>query len=432
MAVEFNAAWKQYAVTADPVALRRLALRRALAAAYPLTGGAAASTEEDDAAAGAGAARSRLVDARGPTFALAAVISANGGPGGPGGGSAGGGGYITVAPLGGGATSPCGILLRELGLKPPKGQMRALFDTEPRIFQAGKPSPNYLISLVHEPLRRLATSHPEELAAAVELLPYGLTVKAAAALLKRAFPQAFQDRRPPGVFPVNAVVMAQQLPQLFQVVIAAPYSHAHYSALAHCLSVPQVGLGAKCYNGLPVLVMLYAPAVDGLKPAAVAAATACGAATAAMSNALAAARGLPATVYIFDAPAAGPQGGLDLMGSLRAVLEEPGVAKVVHGCEQVIPWVESAAGCFVSPLLDTKLEGVDPVSAQENAPELWQLPSNWQAALTTKYWDFALAVLQHASGADDYIWALKQPPSLNASTRFPPPPPLPQIHNAAH
>ena len=52
-------------------------------------------------AQGAGAARSRLVDARGPTFALAAVISANGGPGGPGGGSAGGGGYITVAPLGG-------------------------------------------------------------------------------------------------------------------------------------------------------------------------------------------------------------------------------------------------------------------------------------------------------------------------------------------
>ncbi len=44
---------KQYAVTADPVALRRLALRRALAAAYPLQGpsGAGSGSAEDDAAA---------------------------------------------------------------------------------------------------------------------------------------------------------------------------------------------------------------------------------------------------------------------------------------------------------------------------------------------------------------------------------------------
>lgn len=54
-------------MTADPVALRRLALRRALAAAYPLTGGAAASTEEDDAAAVRRAAGAALayVDAAG-------------------------------------------------------------------------------------------------------------------------------------------------------------------------------------------------------------------------------------------------------------------------------------------------------------------------------------------------------------------------------
>ncbi|GFR52014.1 hypothetical protein Agub_g14437 [Astrephomene gubernaculifera] len=70
-------------------------------------------------------------------------------------------------------SSPCGILLAELGLKPPKGAMRALFEEEPEVFQAERPSPNYRITLVHPGLVQLAREHPEQVAAGAALLLKG-------------------------------------------------------------------------------------------------------------------------------------------------------------------------------------------------------------------------------------------------------------------
>ncbi|GLC44543.1 hypothetical protein PLESTM_001611500 [Pleodorina starrii] len=598
---------------------------------------------------------------------------------------------MSAASLGGGASatalpdpphtlrsSPCGVMLHDLGIKP-KGPMRALFDEEPHVFKAGRPSPNYLIELVYRPLLELAATHPGDLAAAVEVLlqgktyvgmrlrtlantqdrgpgtaaaappppaaaaaaapaaaaaaaahpavasaahaasgrswsvsapaprgqppdyyqrlekamgerleassasefitrarrvvatallrrtgwgrgpmglpPHSMSVKEVAMLLKSRLPEAFSDQRPHDTFPVNALVLAQQMPLMFQVdkpsnstkdwsirlninslelsaglnpttppterdaaggggaaatatarsaaaaapaessedvsgydayeyndynaptavpsppppaaaaaaeaeaavsvtamlseqparalaaalaptippdllpdpkiqIITVPYSAEHVTALSHCLSCPQIGLAAKGVGGVPALVLLYAPAVDSLKPAAAAAA---GAAAAAAPAAPPPGGVLPATVYIFDATAAaaaaaapdgsGGDAGVVLLASLRVLLEEPGVAKVVHGCEQLVPGLEHAVGCVISPLLDTRLvsEMLQPLNLNPrpppgpdeppkpddgNAPELWQLPSNWQAALTTKYWDYHVAALQHASGAD--------------------------------
>ncbi|KXZ55729.1 hypothetical protein GPECTOR_2g1279 [Gonium pectorale] len=751
-----NDSWNQWVVRLDAEALRKSALRRAVAAAYSGTddvstvrrAAAAALVEADGGSPAqrhsltmailgqaviqaASSARQRLVAERGTSFSLGGVLTERpagryqGGAGQP-------GGYIVVAALPGimgpklarlevdrllqaalraaipesrpealakralalvaaaslGASpyqgapndppftlrsSPAGILLQDLGLKPPKGQMRALFDEEPTIFQAGKPSPNYSILLVDESLRSLAREAPEEVAASVIVLlrgksyqglrlrapgaaanaaedyrhassaavsavaaamgqasrqsatralnsvvphngsaggavaaaaaaaataaaaaaagrtrvsgrvagsqypvappgqpadyysrlevsldtaleggggvpgsflhrarrlvaltllrathgsrghgPHALAVKDVAAVLKKEFPEAYQDRRPQGVFPVNALVLAQQLPKLFQVgkmgsskftdwsirldinhlediaglartrapnvsaadsedahtadesfesaepppaaatesaseqaqlavqqqqpaeevarllatqparalaealaptippdvlpepevhVITVPYSASHVTALAHCLSCPQIGLAAKSVAGSPVLVALYAPRVEALKPAAAAAA-------AGATGLLPMAAGvLPAAVYIVDAAAAGSADGAMLLGSLRGLLEEPGVAKVVHGCEQLVPTLEMAIGCSaISPLLDSRLvsemlkpldlnvpqaggEDAPPPDAG-TAPGLWPLPSHWQATLTTKYWDYQVAALQHASGAD--------------------------------
>ncbi len=157
-------------------------------------------------------------------------------------------------------------------------------------------------------------------------------------------------------------------------VISAPYNAVHVTALAHCLSCPQVrrpgprstaifhvlpstrnytqwpsfphllqqdvrlrsllvvqiGVAAKCVEGVPAVIALYASAADSLKPAAAA-----NAAAAAANPAPAAASVLPAAVYVFDITAAGPANGSVLLSSLRGLLEDPSIAKVVHGCEQV-------------------------------------------------------------------------------------------------
>ena len=77
------------------------------------------------------------------------------------------------------------------------------------------------------------------------------------------------------------------------------------------------------FDGRPALVALYAPA-----------------ALAGPGGGGGAAGGWPAAVYVLDCVASaageGPEAVVgSLLGSLRGLLEEPGVAKVVHGCEQV-------------------------------------------------------------------------------------------------
>ncbi|GLI68361.1 hypothetical protein VaNZ11_012764 [Volvox africanus] len=566
-------------------------------------------------------------------------------------------------------SSPCGIVLGDLGLKPPKGQMRMLFDDEPHVFRAGKPSPSYLIELVYEPLLELSISHPEDLAASVAALLQGRTylglrfrapgrhglysfetataaaasaaicsttapaalapsapssrfgaaasasrpaaprpspppgqppdyyqrlekamlerlegssasefltrarhilamallrrtgshggpsgasdgiprhamsVKEAATVLKTHMPEAYQDQRPPGVFPVKVQLLAEQMPLLFTMmipsgnpkawyirlnvdslelsaglnpklvtqledaaestegdegeyleephggdandlhampaiaaaraveleplpplaaavaevpamqparalaaalapmappeflpdpcvqIITMPYSHEHVTALSHCQSCSQIGLAAKRVGGAPSIVLLYAPAVDTLKPAAASAVNG-GASASPVPTGI-----LPATVYVLDASGAaaaaaaatgsgssggGSDAGVALLVSLRVLLEDSGVAKVVHGCEQLIPMLEHAVGCVISPMLDTRLvsEMLKPLDlhprlpmAQDGppqpddgrAPELWPQSSHWQTALSLKYQDYHMAVLHHASGADS-MW----------------------------
>ncbi|GIL53956.1 hypothetical protein Vafri_9493 [Volvox africanus] len=566
-------------------------------------------------------------------------------------------------------SSPCGMVLGDLGLKPPKGQMRVLFDDEVHVFRAGKPSPSYLIELVYEPLLELSISHPEDLAASVAALLQGRTypglrfrapgqhglnspetaattataalaaisptaavaalvpsapssrvgaasatgrpaaprpapppgqppdyyqrlekailerlegsgasefltrarrilatallrctssrggpsggadrlpshamsVKDAATVLKTQMPEAYQDQRPPGVFPVKVQLLAEQMPLLFTMmtsngnpkawyirlnvnslelsaglnptpvtkledaagsaeldegecfkephsgdaydlhamptiatapaaeveppppsatavaealamqparalaaalacmvppdflpdpnvqIITMPYSHEHVTALSHCLSCPQIGLAAKRVGGAPSIVLLYAPAVDALKPAAANAVNGSASAPPVPTGIL------PATVYVLDASGAaaaaaagsdssggGSDAGVTLLASLRMLLEDPGVAKVVHGCEQLIPMLEHAVGCVISPMLDTRLvsEMLKPLDLNPRlpmapdeppqpddgrAPELWLQPSNWQTALSLKYQDYHMAVLHHASGADS-MW----------------------------
>lgn len=100
--------------------------------------------------------------------------------------------------------------------------------------------------------------------------------------------------------------------------------------LAPFLSLFQIGVAAKCVEGVPAVIALYAAAADSLKPAAAA-----NAAAAAANPAPAAASVLPAAVYVFDITAAGPAHANVLLSSLKGLLEDPSIAKVVHGCEQV-------------------------------------------------------------------------------------------------
>ncbi|GIL86198.1 hypothetical protein Vretifemale_14589 [Volvox reticuliferus] len=140
-----------------------------------------------------------------------------------------------------------------------------------------------------------------------------------------------------------SMVPPDLLPEPNVQIITVPYSHEHVTALSHCLSCPQIGLAAKTVGGAPSIVLLYAPAVDTLKPAAASGAIGVSAPPAPTGI-------LPATVYILDASGAAAaavaaagsgsgggssDAGVTLLASLRVLLEDPGVAKVVHGCEQV-------------------------------------------------------------------------------------------------
>ncbi|KXZ48947.1 hypothetical protein GPECTOR_24g237 [Gonium pectorale] len=150
---------------------------------------------------------------------------------------------------------------------------------------------------------------------------------------------AEQALQPPGS------ASASVLPATAVHVTADPYSSDFLAVLQHCLSCPQVGLAVQVCGGRPALVSLYAPSAMSL--------------VAADGGVGAMPETLTPAVYVIDCtPSYGVEGSEvilgTLLGSLRGLLEEPGVAKVVHGCEQVRA-LEVLSGAAIAPLLDTRV-----------------------------------------------------------------------------
>ncbi|KXZ41292.1 hypothetical protein GPECTOR_573g616 [Gonium pectorale] len=111
-------------------------------------------------------------------------------------------------------------------------------------------------------------------------------------------------------------------------VIADPHGPALPAALQHCHAASHIGLSVQSYGRVTYIVTLYAPQT--------AAAGGGGGSEGGLT--------LPAAVYVLDCTAceqmyggSGPAAVASLLGSLRGLLEAPGVAKVVHGCEQPNP-----------------------------------------------------------------------------------------------
>ncbi|GFR52730.1 hypothetical protein Agub_g15267 [Astrephomene gubernaculifera] len=205
--------------------------------------------------------------------------------------------------------------------------------------------------------RSLAQQQQEQIAAAA----------AAAGPTAGGVPQRIQD------FAASALVAEQALqpqgssgspilPHTAVHVLADPYSSDFLAVLQHCHACPQIGLAVQVYDGRPALVSLYAPSAMAMAPAD------------------GAVGGLPEAwspaVYVLDCTASSAGEGPEalvaaLLANLRSLLEEPGVAKVVHGCEQIRA-LEVASGATIAPLLDTRVL-LDAVSTL--LPPLPPLPS---------------------------------------------------------
>ncbi len=160
------------------------------------------------------------------------------------------------------------------------------------------------------------------------------------------------------------------LPSPSVLYIADPYSPSFLSLLQHAFACPHIGLSVMSGSGQASLVALYCPASVANPPDADG-----GALGSSTTNSGTGATVWGATVYLVDvihgavAAAAGLGGGgragaaaaSQVEGALAALsqalcglLEDPGVAKVVHGCAQVRS-LELLLGCNVAPLLDTRV-----------------------------------------------------------------------------
>ncbi|EFJ43112.1 hypothetical protein VOLCADRAFT_96821 [Volvox carteri f. nagariensis] len=160
----------------------------------------------------------------------------------------------------------------------------------------------------------------------------------------------------------NLRLVCLEEPDVFSVQ-SQPHQHQQQELGQYNLS--QIGIAVHGYDGRPALVSLYAPpalSISGGSAATAAAAASGGSDSGAggggsAASGAAATEAWPAAVYVLDCTANctgdGPEaiGGV-LLTSLRGLLEDPGVAKVVHGCEQVRP-LELASGAAIAPLLDT-------------------------------------------------------------------------------
>ncbi|GIL90451.1 hypothetical protein Vretifemale_18086, partial [Volvox reticuliferus] len=146
-------------------------------------------------------------------------------------------------------------------------------------------------------------------------------------------------------------------------ILSNPYSPDFLAVMQHCHACAQIGIAVQVYDGRPALVSLYAPSAMAMAGGVDSGASGGGAGGAGDGGgggaAVAAAEAWPPAVYVLDCTASSASEGPEamvgvLLGSLRGLLEEPGVAKVVHGCEQVRA-LEVTSGASIAPLLDTSI-----------------------------------------------------------------------------
>ncbi|KAG2498598.1 hypothetical protein HYH03_003349 [Edaphochlamys debaryana] len=140
-------------------------------------------------------------------------------------------------------------------------------------------------------------------------------------------------------------------------IVSDPFTPALAAMLQHCRTCTHLGLAVHSYGGAPAVVCVYTPPVAWARVPGAAAAAAC-------DQPGAGAAGGAAAVYVVDLTAAeglhsGGRAGADaarlLLFSVRGLMEDPALCKMVHGREQVRVLEAAWGGAAITPLLDSRL-----------------------------------------------------------------------------